>query len=163
MKNWIVVANAARARVLEEADPPPRGRPAPHAAPFVHVADLVHPASRRKGVDLADDRPGRVVGVGHGLGSGSYVPRTDPRQREHEHFALELARLLDHGVADGRCAGLVLLASNPFLGELKAHLGEQATKVVLRTMAVDWTVLDDRVLAEKLRETAPADSGPGAG
>ena len=39
MKNWIVVANGTRARILEEPDGglgvPPR---------YVHVVDLVHPA-----------------------------------------------------------------------------------------------------------------------
>jgi protein required for attachment to host cells len=165
MKNWFVVANAARARVLEQADPPRPGPPArtaqgssPNTAAttarkrpkFVHVADLVHPQSRQKGLDLASDRPGRVVSSGHGPGSASYPPRTDPREREHDRFALEVARLLDHGVADGRCAGLVLVASDPFLGRLKSHLGEQARKAVLRTVAADYTELDEAALAQRL-------------
>ncbi|MEO8805540.1 MAG: host attachment protein [Burkholderiaceae bacterium] len=48
MKNWLVVANAARARVLEEADEP---------GAYKHRADLVHAQSRQKGVDLGSDRP----------------------------------------------------------------------------------------------------------
>ena len=113
MKNWIVVANAARARVLEESDEVPATGRARRAA-FVHVADLVHPASRQKGVELGDDRAGHVEGTGHGLGSASYLPRTDPREREHDRFAREVARVLDHGIAEGRCAGLILVAANPF-------------------------------------------------
>ncbi|WP_284614793.1 host attachment protein [Aquabacterium humicola] len=142
MKNWLVVANAARARVLEAAD---------GAEPYVHVADLVHPQSRQKGVELGDDRAGRVSGAGHGLGSAQYIPRTDVREREHERFAREVAAVLDDGVAAGRCAGLVLVASNPFLGELKAHLGAQALKSVLRTVAADYTTLADDELAQRLR------------
>jgi protein required for attachment to host cells len=152
MKNWIVVANAARARVLEQAE---AGAP---AAGYAHVADLVHPDSRRKGVELASDRPGRVAGTGHGLGSASYRPRTDPREREHDRFALEVARLLDQGVADGRCAGLVLVASDPFLGRLKAHLGGQATKAVLRCVAADYTDLDETTIAHRLAKPAAASS-----
>lgn len=147
MKNWIVVANGARARILEEPDMgvgvPPR---------YVHVVDLVHPESRQKGSELASDAPGRVTGSGHGLGSGKFVPRTDPREKERDRFALDVARWLDDGVADGRCAGIVLVASNPLLGELKSHLGHQARKAVLRTLAADYTSLGDAELAARLAE-----------
>jgi protein required for attachment to host cells len=141
MKNWLVVANASRARVLEES-----GR----GGEYVHVADLVRPSSRLKGTELGHDRPGRVEGIGHGLGSGSYAPRTDPRKHERDVFAQEVAKTLDEGVAGGRCAGVVLVASNPFLGQLKSHLGEQALKLVLRTVPADYTTLSERELAQRL-------------
>lgn len=145
MKNWLVVANAARARVLEETG---------EEGVYRHVADLVHPASRLKGSALSADRPGHVGGSAGGTtGSASFDGRSSPHEREREHFARELAGLLNAGIADGRCAGLLLLASNPFLGELKAHLGEQADKALLRTQAVDYTALSDRELAQRLRET----------
>ncbi|MCW5632864.1 MAG: host attachment protein [Rubrivivax sp.] len=150
MKNWIVVANAARARVLEEADAG-TGQAAPR---YVHVADLVHPAGRQKGSQLAADRPGRVAGTGHGLGSAKFVPRTDPHEREREHFALELARLLEGGIAEGRCAGIVLVASHPFLGVLRSHLGARAEKAVLRTLAADYTGLDEVTIAARLATSA---------
>lgn len=146
-KNWYVVASAARARVLEVADDP---QPADRTKPaFVHVADLVHPQSRQKAGELAGDRPGHGVASGHGGGT-AYPPRTDPHDRERERFARELAQLLERGVADGRCAGLVLVAGDPFLGELKAQLGAQAAKAVLRTRSVDYTALDEQALAERL-------------
>lgn len=142
MKNWLVVANASRARVLEASD---RG------GAYAHVADLVHPESRQKGSALGGDRPGHVPGPGPGgIGSASLDSRTDPREREHDHFARELAALLDQGIAAGRCAGLVLVASNPFLGHLKQHLGGQAQKAVLRTVAADYTALTERELAQRL-------------
>lgn len=146
-KNWYVVASAARARVLEVADDAqPQGRT---QSSFVHVADLVHPQSRQKGSELADDRPGHGVASSHGGGT-AYPPRTDPRARERDRFAHEVAQLLDRGVADGRCAGLVLVAGDAFLGELKGHLGAQAAKAVLRTVSSDYTALDDQALAGRL-------------
>jgi protein required for attachment to host cells len=141
MKNWLVVANAARARVLEEGDKP---------GAYIHRADLVHPQSRLKGIELGGDRPGHVVRTGHGLGSTAYAPHTDSREREHDRFAQELAEMLNHGIAAGQCAGLVLVASNPFLGHLKAHLGEQAHKAILRTVPADYTALRDDELAPRL-------------
>jgi protein required for attachment to host cells len=61
-----------------------------------------------------------------------------------------LARSLDEAVAAGRCAGIVLVASNPFLGELESHLGERARKSLLRTLAADYTKLDEQALAQRL-------------
>lgn len=143
MRNWLVVANAARARVLEVTDKP---------GVYVHRADLVHPQSRQKGIELGSDRPGQAhaEGRGHGQGSSAYPPRTDVREREHEHFAQQIAALLDLGVARAECAGLVLVASDPFLGELKAHLGEQTSKAILRTVPADYTGLRDDELARRL-------------
>ncbi len=145
MKNWWVVANAARARVLEDSDVQAGSR---HR--YEHVADLVHTASRQKGVALGGDRPGHAEGGSPGPAGNTYAPRTDPREREHDRFAREVARLLDEGVATQRCAGLILVASSPFLGRLKAHLGAQATKAILRTVDADYTALDERELAERL-------------
>lgn len=145
MKNWLVVANASRARVLEEAGT---------AGAYAHVADLVHPDSRRKGVELGTDRPGHVEGTGHGLGSAAYQPRSEPHRQEHDRFAQELAALLNAGVADGRCAGLVLCASNPFLGLLKGHLSARAHEAVLRSVPSDYTGLRDDELAERLQPAA---------
>jgi protein required for attachment to host cells len=143
MRNWLVVANSARARVLEETD---------RQGVYLHVADLVHPQSRQKGIDLDSDRPGQAhaEGQGHGLGNSAYAPRTDAREREHDRFARELAAVVDAGVARGACAGFQLVASNPFLGHLKSHLGDEARKRLLRTVAADCTGLRDEELAERL-------------
>lgn len=140
MKNWVVVANGARARVLEESD----------GGGYAHVADLVHPASRQKGSELDFDRPGHVTSGAHGAGSAEYRPRVEPHERELQHFAEELAHLLEAGIADGRCAGLVLVASNPFLGHLKARLSDGARARVLRSLAHDYTALADDDLARRL-------------
>lgn len=144
-KNWLVVANAARARVLEEGDTD-RDK---HRR-YVHVADLVHPQSRQKGMALGGDRAGHVEGASPGLAGAAYTPRTDPREREHARFAREVAHLLDEGIAAQRCAGLVLVASSPFLGLLKGHLGEQAKKAIVHTVDADYTALDEQALADRL-------------
>jgi protein required for attachment to host cells len=110
-------------------------------------------------VELGDDRPGRAEGnvhvqpgSVHGPGGGEYEPRLDVREREHERFAQEVAAVVNAGVAGGRCAGLVLVVSNPFLGHLKAKLSEQAVKAVLRTLPRDYTALSDADLAARLKE-----------
>lgn len=143
--NWVVVANSARARVLAQTDQP---------AVFDTVADLVHPESRQSSVQLAEahggSQPGHVAATGHGPGSAGFLPRTDPHEREHDQFAREVASVLNQGVADGRCAGFVLVASDPFLGRVKSHLGVQAAKALLRTVHGDFTQVSDRTLAQRL-------------
>lgn len=150
-RNWLVVANSARARVLVAGDEPGR---------FEHLSELVHPRSREKGVDLArldgGDRPGHVEGVGHGLGSAAYQPRTDPRRREREHFAREVAGVVNAAVADGRCAGVTLVASASFLGLIKAALSEQAHKHLQHALPHDYTLLSDEELGRRLGLRATA-------
>ncbi len=141
MSNWLIVANAARARLFEVGE---------EAEGLKTLVDLVHTQSRQKGIALAADRPGHVEGQGHGLGNASYVPRTDVREREHDRFAREVAAILDDAIAAGRCAGFVLVASNPFLGHLKSHLGARAAKAVLRTVPSDYTTLPAAEIADRL-------------
>jgi protein required for attachment to host cells len=139
--NWLVVANAARARVLEQTD---------EVGVFKPVADLVHPQSRLKGEQLGSDRPGHAHAEGAGRAGTFYAPHTDPREREHDRFAREVAAVVDDGVAQERCAGITLVASDPFLGQLKSHLGSRARKLLLRTVAADYTTLRDDELARRI-------------
>jgi Protein required for attachment to host cells len=58
--------------------------------------------------------------------------------------------VINDGVAHGRCAGVTLVASDPFLGQVKAHLDAQARKALLRTVASDYTTLREDELARRL-------------
>jgi len=144
-RNWLIVANAARARVLEETA---------EAGCYRHLLDLAHPQSRMKGHQLAAERPGHIEGIGHGLGNASFQPRTDPREREHDRFSRQVAQALNDGVAQDRCAGFTLVASDPFLGQLKSHLNGQTRKLLLRAVASDLTNLSDADLVRRLRGVA---------
>jgi protein required for attachment to host cells len=147
MKNWLVVANASKARILEEPDRP---------GAYVHIADLVHTQSRQKGSELETDAPGHVPGGAHGTGSSSYDHRLDVRERERDRFARQIATTLNAAIAAGHCAGVVLVVSNPFLGHVKSHLSEQARKALLRCVASDYTALHDAELAQRLAGAEPS-------
>jgi protein required for attachment to host cells len=146
MKNWLVVANASKARLLEESDKP---------GVYVHLADLVHPQSRQKGSTLSGERPGHVNALGPRPGGATYESKTGAREREHDRFAREIAAALNDGIAAGRCAGVVLVASNPFLGHVKSHLSEQARKALVRCVPSDYTALRDAELAPRLALPEP--------
>lgn len=126
---WILVANASHARLLRrEADD----------EPLVPMTTLEHPESRLPGRELGDDR------IGHDAsdrrpGGVMFTPRTDARHKEHQHFAQQLARQLEQGLERHECGQVLLFASSPFLGVLKAELGPQAQKALRVAADVDLT------------------------
>jgi protein required for attachment to host cells len=152
---WIVIADGSRARLFEQMQP---------AGPWRELRAWVNPATRLRTEALAFDQLGRAA-KGQ-PGATSFVPRTSPRQREHRRFAHELARHLDLGVRAGQCDGLVLIASNSLLGELRQALPGQAAKRVRWSAPVDLTSFSGRELqarVEALRPLAPALPEPEAG
>jgi protein required for attachment to host cells len=123
----VLIANSARARLFE--------RDADNGA-LRELAAFVHPLSRARGTALADDRPGQAM---KGAARTQYEPHTDPREREQQRFAHELAQRVEEGALAHRMAGLVLIASDPFLGLLRAALGHAATALAPRHVPRDFT------------------------
>jgi protein required for attachment to host cells len=143
---WILIANASTARCFEK-----------QVDGTLKLLDsFAHPDSRKPGSTLGSDRPGHIEGEGHGLGSASYQPRVDPKTWEHEKFAKELAAHLNAAVAAHRCDRVYVIASNPFLGQLKAHLDAQAGKRLAGGIAADLTSYDGRELKARVEEALAA-------
>jgi protein required for attachment to host cells len=144
-QTWIVLANASRARILDRE---------PESGRLEELADLVHPQSREKTSDLTSDREGHAQKAhgDPGHAGTAFQPRTEPRQKEHAVFAHEVSRHLEDAVAQGRCEALVLIASDPFLGELKSHLGHAATRVLGATIPRDLTSFSGHDLAHRVTE-----------
>jgi protein required for attachment to host cells len=143
---WILIANASTARSFEKgAD-----------GKLTLLESFSHPDSRKPGSTLGSDRPGHIEGEGHGLGSASYQPRVDPKSWEHEKFAQELAAYLNAAVAAHKCDRVFVIASNPFLGQIKAHLDAQATKRLASGIAADLTSYEGRELKARVEEALAA-------
>ena len=68
----------------------------------------------------------------------------------------ETRQHLDAAVNDRRLGALTLVASNPFLGELKAHLSDRVAKIVVASMAHDLSGLDLNELWRRLVEPEAA-------
>lgn len=128
-RQWIVVANASHARLFSRALP---------TDPLIPLSVLEHPESRLKGSELGDERPGHEA-TDNSPGGNRYEPRTDVRRKEHQKFAQEIAKRLDAGLAAGDFDALLVYASNPFLGELKAQLSEAVEKRLQATFDRDLT------------------------
>lgn len=138
---WIVVANASLARCFEQAAAP---------QPLLPLASLEHPESRMHGRDLQTDRPGQTHK--DDAGRTSFVPRTEPKERERTEFARRVAKFLEDGGADNRYKSVLLFASNPFLGELLAHLSPGVRQHVTASHALDLTALDPAALTVRVRQ-----------
>lgn len=142
---WIVLANASRARILSRD---------PSGGLLEELADFVHPQSREKGSDLTSDRPGHAQKAHGDAGHAAtaFQAAVDPRQKEHAVFAAEVSHHLEQAVAQGRCQDLVLMASDPFLGELKSHLSEGARRIVRATVPRDLTTFSGPDLVQRVTE-----------
>ncbi len=143
--SWIVLANAARARIFERD---------PQGHRLDEVADLVHSQSREHGRDLETDRPGHAQKAHGDAGHAgtAFEPHTDARRREHVAFALEVSHYLEQAVAQGRCAEIALIVSDPFLGELKSHLGTASRRVVHAIVPRDLTSFAGADLTYRVNE-----------
>ncbi len=144
----VLVANAARARLFE--------RDAQNKA-MRETASFVHPQTRLKGVALGDDRPGRAS---KGAASTAFPPHTDLHQKEHTEFARELAQRLEVLALARRYPRLSILASNPFLGELKAQLGDATKRLLQAAVALDLTSFEDGELEERVTQALSAAGVP---
>ena len=128
---WILVANASLARLFRRGSA---------AEPLTPVATMVHQQSRLKAAELTSDRPGREA-VDYGRGTNRFEPRGDARRKEHLRFAHEISERLEKGLANGEFDSLLIFASNPFLGELRALLSEAVEKRVKIALNNDLTGL----------------------
>lgn len=140
-QDWILVANAARAGLYA------REAPGEHLR---LLQSMEHAESRLLAGELDSDQLGHENADQHHGGGVSFEPRTDPRRKEHQRFARQLAQHLSEGVRSGQCVGLTIFASSPFLGELRALL-DAPTQHVLRASAdLDLTACDARELEQRL-------------
>ena len=145
--DWLVIANASRARIFERDE---------DNSALREITDKVHPEAREKKGALDRDRPGRVH---KGVMSTAFEPHTTPRERERTEFAHELAQVLEQAAVARRMRGLVLLASNPFLGALKAELGPTARTFLRGQFPVDLTSLQGSELEHHVTKVLRAETG----
>jgi protein required for attachment to host cells len=137
---WILIANSAHARCfLRESG----------TRHWSMLTEFDDPLGRAKGQDLTSDRSGHETTRQGGSGT-AYAPHMDPRTKEHEKFAAQLARFCNEGVAAHRCDALAIFAAAPFLGEIKEHLDEQARKVLRVAAAHDFTSLSGSELLRRV-------------
>ena len=136
---WILVANASQAKLYVNTGPN-KG--------LQLLKGLMHPESREKASDLVSDRPGQMHSAG--TGQRASQPKTDPKTNEARHFALELARELNHGRSSGQVERLILVAPPAFMGLLNEKLDGPTANLVSDRFEKDYTKAPDKELAGHL-------------
>ncbi len=142
-KTWILISDASRARLFAITG---KGRP------WTLVQELNHPESRLKGLDLVSDTPGRIPQSKGVRSRPGMAPTTEPKEVEAEHFADQLATVLEDGHGRNAYARLVLVAPPHFLGLLRKGVSVQVGKLITTTIGKDFTQLKEHELPARLAD-----------
>jgi protein required for attachment to host cells len=141
----ILVANSYMARLFERSSV---------QSPWVETQDWVHSESRMRAQDT-ERSP-----LGHSLaGRTGLAPHTEIRDRERMAFAHDVAADLKRSLAIDKWEELEVFASDPFLGQLLAHLSPDVQKIVCTTHVLDWTSLPAHEIEKRWRNAFSASSG----
>jgi protein required for attachment to host cells len=144
-RQLVLLANSSLCRFLERDS---------DSDALVPLTVLKHPASRLPGHMLGSDRAGQEA-VDGSSGGNRFEPRSDVRRQEHASFAHEIAGELQKRLAAGDYDELWLLASSPFLGELKEALHDAVARRVRLTLTTDWTSFGLDEIEARLRALHP--------
>ena len=74
----------------------------------------------------------------------------NPKQNEAQHFALELAKELDHGRTANCYQRLILVASAPFMGLINGNLDNRVRVLVSDSFEKDYTKASEKQLTRHL-------------
>jgi protein required for attachment to host cells len=136
MRTWILIADAAHARVLET-----RGI----GKSLIAVPDFEMSADLPRSHDLGTDRPARTH-ESVGKTRHAIEPRNDPhRQLKHE-FAARVAERLDAAAAARSFDRLLIAAPPAMLGDLRQALHKQTQDRIAAEVPKDLVRTADRDL-----------------
>ena len=143
-ETWIVVADAARARIFRQEG---------EARELVPAWEYEPVGSRLQSREIASDRPGRTFNSGD-PGRHAKAPPTDPARYESERFARDVAGKLDEDRKKGRFDRLVIVAAPQFLGDLRATMPAPLKACVETEIDKDLSRLPPREIRDHLENAA---------
>jgi len=139
---WIVVADGAKARILERQGV--HGTLAPATGHCFAEAEARQPTR-----DVGADRPGRVYESADAA-RHAMEPRVDWHRFAKEQFAGDVAAALEEAALKKLYGELILVAPPRTLGDLRQALGNHARALVAGEIAKDLTNLPDHELPAHL-------------
>jgi protein required for attachment to host cells len=147
---WVLVADAARARLFQVEQPQQSLTPA---------LDEELIGTNLPSRDIASDRPGRSFDSG-GQGRHAMEPSTDPARHAQTEFARDVVRLLDGKRRSGAFDRLIVVAAPQFLGDLRALMPQQLQATVAAEVDKDLSKMPRHELQDHLREVFEAQRSP---
>ncbi len=152
---WILIADGAKARVLEHDSRERTLSPAFPKEFFGSTAQSKEIASDRPGRSFDSAGRGQPGEVGTGHHRHAMEPRTDPQRYAEFAFARELAHHLEHAAAQNRFSKLVLVAAPKTLGDLRQILPDTVKRMIVAEVDKDLTNIPERDLPKHLEEHLP--------
>jgi len=140
IRTWILIADGARARILE-SEGAGRGLRAVEGAAFHGEHGATH--------EIMSDRAGRTF-QSVGSARSAKEARSDPHRELKRRFARRLADALDEGLARGAYDRLVVVAAPAALGDLRDAISAPVRAKVTAEVAKDLTRTPDREVADHL-------------
>ena len=150
---WVLVADAARARLFRVEQPRQTLTPA---------LDEELIGSNLRSREIASDRPGRTFDSG-GQGRHAKEPPTDPARHAQEEFARDVVHVLDEKRTRRAFERLIVVAPPQFLGDLRALMPQQLQDMVSAEIAKDLSKLPAHELQDHLRDVLEAQRPVGRG
>ncbi len=142
MKTWILIADAAHARVLQSNG---------HGKPLVPVPQFEMHADLPRSHDLGADRPTRTH-ESVGTTRHAVEPRTDPHRELKRAFAVLVAERLKEAATAKSFDRLVIAAPPVMLGDLRCALHKQVSDKVAAEVPKDLVKIADQDLRPHFAE-----------
>jgi protein required for attachment to host cells len=145
IRTWVVIADAARARVFET-----RGR----GTGLTPVSDMALDADLAPSREIGTDRPGRTF---ESVGSTRHAMQSpsDPHREQKRQFARRIAEAVEARQATKRFDRLVLVAPPVTMGDLRAALPAKVKAAVTAELVADLTNTPLSELPEHLADHVP--------
>ena len=143
MSMWILVCDASRA-VLYGTEK--------KGEEWETVGSYSHPESRMKNSELTSTEPGHSAKSKGDSRHTVMEPQTSPKEAEKEHFAQQLATVVNAGARKKTYDRLVLIAPPHFAGILEKHLSTETKKRLMKTLHKDYTFTNIREARQRLEE-----------
>ena len=150
---WLLVADAARARLFQVEQPQ-------LTLSAALGRELI--GSNLPSREIGSDRPGRTFDSA-GEGRHAKEPPTDPARHAQQTFAREVVQLLDEKRLKGAFDRLIVVAPPQFLGDLRAAMTVQLRAAVVAEIGKDLSKLALPELQDHLRDTLEAQRPLGRG
>ncbi len=141
-RTWILVADGARARILEN-DGPNHG--------LIAIVGLEFQGDHSATHDLVSDREGRSFSS-HGHGRSAIDARSDPHRDLKTKFAHEMAEVLARGLEQNSYDRLIIVAPPVTLGDLRTTISERVRALVAGEVAQDLTKIPNSEVAGHLKD-----------
>ncbi len=156
LKTWALIADGARARILENARQihvhPAHGGQA--GSEFVHewvpVEGLVFQGDHSSTHDLMSDRQGRSFSS-VGSHRSAMEPQTDPHRQQKTIFVNHLADVLAEQLQSGAYHRLIIAAPPSALGDLRKAISDKVRATVIAEFAHDLTKIPNHDIASHLK------------